>query len=474
MKTLHKLLTATILAGSCLTASAQALHSGYFLEGYTFRHQLNPAFSAERNYVSVPVLGNINVGTQGNVGVGKFLFPRNGELVTFMHSSVSGSKFLDGLRETNRLNADINLAILSAGFKAWGGYNTIGINLRSNTNMTLPRDLFAFMKMGMSKSETHYHMDNLGIQSNNYFEIALGHSRKINDKLDAGAKLKFLLGAANLSMKMNNMDVTLSEDKWMIRADGEMNTSLKGLTMPTKAESGKKIEKPSQADLIDWDNIDYDSPGLSGFGMAIDLGATYKVMDGLTVSAALLDFGFMSWSNNIKSVTGNEPWEFDGFHEIAVDSDLGDDDPNSLENQLDAIGKDLEDYASFHRKETNATRTAMLGATLNLGAEYALPMYDRLHFGFLSSTRINGRYSWSEGRFSANVAPIKWFDAGVNYAISTFGSSFGWLLNFHPKGFNFFVGMDHTLGKVTPQFIPVNNGNMNVSLGFNVTFGAKN
>ena len=146
---------------------------------HDFRHQLNPAFSAERNYVSVPVLGNINVGTQGNVGVGKFLFPRNGELVTFMHSSVSGSKFLDGLRETNRLNADINLAILSAGFKAWGGYNTIGINLRSNTNMTLPRDLFAFMKMGMSKSETHYHpMDNLGIQSNNYFEIALGHSRK--------------------------------------------------------------------------------------------------------------------------------------------------------------------------------------------------------------------------------------------------------------------------------------------------------
>ena len=391
-----------------------------------------------------------------------------------MHSSVSGSKFLDGLRETNRLNADINLAILSAGFKAWGGYNTIGINLRSNTNMTLPRDLFAFMKMGMSKSETHYHMDNLGIQSNNYFEIALGHSRKINDKLDAGAKLKFLLGAANLSMKMNNMDVTLSENKWMIRADGEMNTSLKGLTMPTKAESGKKIEKPSQADLIDWDNIDYDSPGLSGFGMAIDLGATYKVMDGLTVSAALLDFGFMSWSNTIKSVTGNEPWEFDGFHEIAVDSELGDDDPNSLESQLDAIGKDLEDYASFHRKETDATRTAMLGATLNLGAEYALPMYDRLRFGFLSSTRINGRYSWSEGRFSANVAPLKWFDAGINYAISTFGSSFGWLLDFHPKGFNFFLGMDHTLGKITPQGIPVNSGNMNISLGMNVTFGAKN
>lgn len=115
----------------------------------------------------------------------------------------------------------------------------------------------------------------------------------------------------------------------------------------------------------------------------------------------------------------------------------------------------------------------MLGATLNIGAEYAFPLYNKLHFGFLSSTRINGKYSWSEGRISANVAPIKWFDAGVNYAISSFGSSFGWLLNFHPRGFNFFIGMDHLMGKVSPQFIPVKSGNMNVSLGFNVTFGDK-
>ena len=138
---------------------------------------------------------------------------------------------------------------------------------------------------------------------------------------------------------------------------------------------------------------------------------------------------------------------------------------------MDAIGKDLEDYASFHRTENGVKRTAMLGATLNIGAEYAFPLYNKLHFGFLSSTRIKGKYSWSEGRISANVAPIKWFDAGVNYAISSFGSSFGWLLNFHPRGFNFFIGMDHLMGKVTPQFIPVKSGNMNVSLGFNVTFG---
>lgn len=53
----------------------------------------------------------------------------------------------------------------------------------------------------MTGSETHYDIGDLGIQSNNYIELAFGHSRKINDKLNVGGKLKFLLGAANLSLK---------------------------------------------------------------------------------------------------------------------------------------------------------------------------------------------------------------------------------------------------------------------------------
>jgi len=161
MKKLYKLFTAALLAGSCLTASAQALRSGYFLEGYSFRHQLNPAFSAERNYISIPALGNINIGTQGNIGVGHFLYPQNDQLITFMHSSINGQDFLGELKDKNRLSANINMTLLAAGFHAWGGFNTVDINLRSNTSMNLPYDLFAFMKMGMTGSETHYDIGDL-------------------------------------------------------------------------------------------------------------------------------------------------------------------------------------------------------------------------------------------------------------------------------------------------------------------------
>lgn len=472
-KNIYTFLAVAALACSGMNASAQALHSGYFLEGYTYRHLMNPAFAPERNYIAIPTLGNINIGTQGNVGLNTFLYPyNNGQLTTFLNSSVSADEFLGGLKDNNRINANINMTLLSAGFRAWGGFNTIDVNMRSNTSMNLPRGLFEFMKLGMNSSNPTYVMDDMSISSTNYAQIALGHSHQINEKLRIGGKLKFLLGLGNISMKMTDMRVQMSEDQWLIQANGEMNTSVKGLTIPTKEESGKTIDKPSEADLVDWDNIDLDSPGLTGFGMAIDLGATYKLRDDLTLSAAILDFGYMSWSNTIKATTSNKPWTFKGFETVGMGSNDAEGN-KPLEDQLEDLGKDLEDYASFHRTETGASSSKMLGATLNIGADYTFPLYDKLHFGFLSSTRINGKYSWSEGRLSANVTPVKWFDAGVNYGISTFGSSFGWILNFHPCGFNFFVGMDHLMGKVTPQYIPVGKLNTNISLGFNITFGGK-
>ena len=53
------MLAGAVAAGALLGVNAQeANRSGYFLDGYTFRHAINPAFAPERNYVSIPVLGN--------------------------------------------------------------------------------------------------------------------------------------------------------------------------------------------------------------------------------------------------------------------------------------------------------------------------------------------------------------------------------------------------------------------------------
>ena len=466
MKKWTKYMAAAMMMGAATGVSAQALNSGYFMDGYLFKHQLNPALQSDKSYFSIPMLGNINIATKGNVGLANFLYPTaDNKLTTFMNSSVSADDFLGGLKDINRMEMNLNMSILSMGFRAWGGFNTLDIGLRSNSSIYVPKDFLEFMKVGQNGPNSVYDLGDMGMATTNYVEVALGHSRQITDKLRVGAKVKALLGGAYANLNLSNTKITLSEDKWEMIANGEMNVAVAGLNIPTRAESGADYAE-NEGTIVDFDNIEMDSPGLGGFGLAFDLGATYEVIDHLTVSAAIKDLGFMSWSNNTYASTNNEPWVFEGFKELSFDEDS----ENSLENQLESLTDDFEDYANLHRRSTGETLSKALAATLNIGVEYALPMYDKLSFGFLSSTRIHGAYSWSEGRFSANVSPLSWFEAGINYGISTYGSTMGWIVNFHPKVLSLFVGMDYIVNEVGKQYIPLNNMNMNLSMGLSFTF----
>ena len=108
---LHYILpTAIALAttGSVM-AQTQTTRSSYFLEGSTYRHELNPAFMGERGYFSFPTLGNLGFSVQSTAGIGSFLYKLpNGNLTTFMHESVSGQDFVNGL--PNKVNLGVGLA----------------------------------------------------------------------------------------------------------------------------------------------------------------------------------------------------------------------------------------------------------------------------------------------------------------------------------------------------------------------------
>uniref|UniRef100_UPI004026860B DUF5723 family protein n=1 Tax=Segatella hominis TaxID=2518605 RepID=UPI004026860B len=213
------------------------------------------------------------------------------------------------------------------------------------------------------------------------------------------------------------------------------------------------------------DDVDVDGAGLGGFGMALDLGGVYKLNDNLTLSASVLDLGFINWSNNMKAVNRAESFEFNGFHDTAVRENSG----PTIDDKIDDYGDQITDFVNLKDLGDQGSRTTSLAATLNIGAEYSLPSYDKLSFGFLSSTRINGDYTWSEGRLSANWKPLKWLDGGVNFAVSSFATSMGYVLNIHPKGYNFFIGMDHILGKTSKEFIPLSS-NASIAVGMSVAW----
>ena len=469
MKYINKYMALGLLSMCSLHAMAQQLNSAYFTNDYKFRHTMNPAYGNEQNYVSMPGFGNVNVSTMGNFGYEDVIFDNpmfpstsKDRLTTFMNPYISTADALKGFNSgDNKILGDVSITVLSAGFKGFGGYNTIELNARTSFGMSLPYELFEFAKNTGNRT---YNIGNISANGQAFAELAFGHSRQINEKLRVGAKVKLLFGAGRGDVNIDNVKADLAaDDKWTVSGHAKSEVSVKGFTYKTEEKEYKEEGRGTYQYVND---VDVDGAGLGGFGLAFDLGGVYKINNDFTVSAALLDLGFIKWSNNMVAVNGGEEFVFNGFHDVAVNEDRG---GSTLSMQGDKYSDQLADFANLQDKGDEGGRTTGIGATLNLGCEYTLPVYRKITFGVLSSTRFRGDYSWTEARVSANWTPLKWIDGGVNMAFGSYRNSFGWVLNFHPKGYNFYVGMDHTLGKVSKEFIPLNS-NAAVSVGMSVAW----
>ena len=458
MKTIFRYIAGGLLAtAAIMPAAAQELRTSYFMETSNYRHQMNPAL------LDAPFVGtlfsNINVGTQGNVGLSNFVYKLEGnpkyDLTTFMSPTVSADEFLGDLKYKNKINVNLNMNILSVGFNMLKGVSLVELNLRSHTNANLPKELFEFMKTTGAKE--HYKLGDLGVRTQNYVEIAFGHSRNINDRLRIGAKFKYLLGAAYADLSADNLDITMNGDAWKIRGNAKLNAAVLKSTL-TEDRSKPHPDIPNRYRIDELDDVTF---GLPGSGFAIDLGATYKLTDDLTLSAAITDLGLISWKDTHRASSQGE-WDFEGFDNIYAGENKTED--NELGQQFEDLGDELEDMFAVYNDGDGKVKQG-LATTINIGADYTLPMYKKLHLGFLYTSRLNGIYSWHQGMISADVRPVKWFELAVSSGFSSTGVTFGSVLSLKAKHFNFYLGADSFIGKVSKEFIPLNNMNANINLG---------
>ena len=444
------------MVAAAMGATAQNTTSGYFLDNYNYRYQMNPAFGNDRNFVSMPALGNLNLAVRGNLHLSSVIYNLDGRTVLFTNPGIGVDEAMKKFKNKNRIGSDIKVNILSGGGGAWGGYNTVSINARANVGAIVPKSLFSLIKEGVSNRT--YDIKDVTASARGYAELAFGHSRDIKQVpgLRAGAAVKFLIGIASVDARFNEANLTLGEDAWIGQTNADIYANIGGFQY--EHDTNKQGREYVSGMNLDGDG----SIGPNGFGMAFDLGANYEWRD-FKFSAAALDLGWISYSNTRHASTnGTQTVNTDAFTFNA-----NDDADNSFSSEWKRLRNQFEELYQLTDNGNIGCRTYGLAATLNFGVDYTLPYYRKLHFGVLSSTRIQGRYSWSEVRFSANVNPVKCFSADANVAFGSFGTSFGWLLNYHNTGFSIFLGMDHTLGKVTKQWAPLSS---NASLNFGMNF----
>lgn len=109
-----------------------------------------------------------------------------------------------------------------------------------------------------------------------------------------GGRFNLLLGLSHTDVEVDNFSLNveipddISQAYSYATSKSHVKTSMKGggLTFSDVNDgSGNTLRQ------VDGYNFDIGGFGIAGTGVGIDLGATYKVMDNLTVSASLLDLG---------------------------------------------------------------------------------------------------------------------------------------------------------------------------------------
>ena len=442
MKKIYSLIAAALLA----TGAAAQNPTAYFMEGSTFRSQFNPAFAPLRGYVNIPVIGGMNINVGGNLAVDNILFSRDGKLVTLLDSSVSAADALSGLKQDNLLGMDFRMNVIGFGAftKNHKNFWSFDLNVRVNEDANLPYSLFEFIKLGKEGQ-----IRNFGTSMDAYLEAAFSYSFPLmDDRLYVGVRGKFLAGLARAKMIYDRFDVSLRHDRWAVSTQGTIDVTA----------AGAEIDMPANGDIFEIGDIDINPTKPAGYGFAVDLGATYDILPNLQASLAVNDLGFISWSKN-KNVTGYSAKEL-SFTGVTVTED-GTESPDF----------DI-DVLEFHKGAAKSV-SRMLRASINAGLEYEVWRH-KIGIGLLYTARVWEYKTLHNITGSVNFHPIRWFTVTGSYSvIDNRGGAVGLALNLNPSWINFYLATDIVTAKHTPQFIPIKQSVMNVTLGIGVPIGRR-
>ncbi len=475
---LHKLfLVPCLLLASIAVSSAQELETGYFLGGNPYAYRMNPAFQSERSTFSI-ALGETGLGLWSNLGVSTLLYPGNdGKLYTFMNDRVSSQEFLKKIHRRNAIDADVNINVLALGIWSRRSFVTVEINARSINSISYPYDVFSFLKDGTT-AKNSFDFSGTAMRSKTFAELAVGWSHNYDNVFNVGFRVKGLVGALETEALMKKLTLSLNEERWEVKAQGELNMSSPTLAYKTD-ENGD----------LDFNSIGFfnDKYGPAGYGAAVDLGVSWNILPLLTLSAAVLDFGAIRWNREIRGKTPDVSYVWNPSEKEAIDpSSSGGQD--AVSREMDEILDNLSGLVRFQDAGSGKAAFDFLPFRVNLGAEYRMPFYDRLSVGALYMGRGGSAFGRHTARLSLNWNPLNFLSLSTGTTLNKLGESIGFALNLHPAGVNLMIGCDYipfrcvNVAPLIPDLpaqysrfavIPANRMNLNLYLGLNLAFGRR-
>ncbi len=400
-------------------------------------HNYNPAFNVKNRMHFSLGTGMHSFGLSNSGFVLKDLLVERASDDSLVFSpSTAASK----MAKLNFMDFHTQNEILSFGMKVRKTYFSLGVVNRFNFQFAYPKDFFLLMLEGNGGSflGQRVDMDGLGVNFNSYAEVAIGANREFGERLKVGTRIKLLSGIANVTTEKSVLGITTDETTFDLTLDGELDLRTSGLP---------------------FNGVEYDPLAAlkaRNKGMAIDLGATFKLNDKLLLSGSLLDVGYINWTQNIQNYQRSAfSYTFEG-----VDLNQAANDTAYFETLIDTLEQ------IFQAEGNNNSYRSVLPARFIIGANYNITNM----FGagaILFSDFSNGKYRPTlllQGSFNLK----DWLMVNLNYSVrARSATNLGLGLGLKGAGMAYFISTDNLFGFISPA----NAKNFHISTGLAFCIG---
>jgi hypothetical protein len=457
------------LIGLSQSVSAQQINTMYFMRDNSLRHKLNPAFQPESKfYIGFPLLSSIQIGAGNNslsfsdIYRGQVVDGRK-QTISFLHPEAKNGveDFLDAWKKNLRVNSELNISLLSFGFKSKKSYYTVDFSYRTDVQAIIPKAIPTIFFEGVKDDDqvTSFDLHNLNLSASAYTELALGYSYEYDKDWTFGGKFKFLSGMGNIQTDFQDISLKVSKERWILEGNSSVTASFPGITVESNEDASIAGIEMGEDMTVGR----YLKP--SGYGVGFDLGATYKLLENLQFSASIIDFGFIHWSKNISKIKKEGDFVFDG-----IVYDINNDTIDYWEKYADMLD------GMFVKDDDISGYTKFLTTKVFLGAEYSI-LEDRIGFGLLSKSYITNKKIFEELTVSTNFRPFYPLSVTISYSLlDAKWSNLGFGLNLNAGPVNLFFLADNIplrFAKGEGMLIPTKTKRANFSFGLNFVFGKR-
>ncbi len=399
---------------------------------------VNPAFRPKANvFVNLP---GVSFGLL-NSGFGA------ADLFTADQKSlITDDSFFKSMKPLNYIQTQLRLELFGFGFRVKKNYFTFNVSNNLSQEFDYTPDFLQLLIQGNGGGLAGHRasFDGLGIHVTDYTSFAFGYNREVNDKLVVGGKIKLLSGVANINTAKSTLGFTTGINGTSVGFDGSafIRSSNLGVALDTTKQTKFPVESAFN---------------FSNLGLALDLGVTYKVAEKVTLSASIIDLGYISWKNDVKNYELKKfDYTFNGVDASSVLTDTTD------------VFKKISDTLTnmFKTEQSNTAYSTTLATRFYIGGTYHLNKY--FNAGVLWYSQFVRNQYRPAVVLSTTVNVKSWLSASVNYGMyAKSNSNLGFGLSLRGGPLQFYVLTDNILA-------PFNLGgtrSASFSLGLNLTFG---